>query len=349
MISEKSRKAGYMLSVPGRKLLLYHADADGVCSAALLLKFFPDFEAIPREGPIMDDRFLRELRGKKPALLVGVDLPLDQEVKKLKKFQKAVPGLELLVIDHHIIMADLNREGMLHINPRFEEKEAYIPASYAVYRLLEELGKPVKKYVWVSAIGVIGDYGFRDCDDLIGECMAGCPGSIKFSKSIFDSHLGQSSEIISGCITLKSMAGAKMALKRLLECETYKDFLQSPVLVACKDEVQAEIRRLISEFTAKPPRPEKGVIFCRIGGRLNLNSVISSILSARFPDNVVIVSKAVKRNFKVSARCQSGRINVGTLLKKASAGIGSGGGHEKAAGALVNDWEKFRKRVMEMV
>ena len=52
---EDVKRAASFLRTRGRKLLFYHQDADGVCAAALVLKFFPGFEALAREGPRMED------------------------------------------------------------------------------------------------------------------------------------------------------------------------------------------------------------------------------------------------------------------------------------------------------
>ena len=53
--------------------------------------------------------------------------------------------------------------------------------------------------------------------------------------------------------------------------------------------------------------------------------------------------------YKISLRCQSKTVNVSALAKKCSKGIGSGGGHEQAAGALVSDFDKFRKRAIREI
>ena len=69
-----------------------------------------------------------------------------------------------------------------------------------------------------------------------------------------------------------------------------------------------------------------------------------------FSDYVIIIYKKWNGAFKVSMRCQDGHINVGELGKKCSEGIGTGGGHKKAAGAFINkDWDTFRKRITEFV
>ena len=90
--------------VSRKKVLIYHRDADGIASSALLLKFFPDFEAIPRKGPKMDDNFLKSIEKKDPFLIVILDIPADQEYKSMKRLASKLPSCRFVVIDHHIIV-----------------------------------------------------------------------------------------------------------------------------------------------------------------------------------------------------------------------------------------------------
>ena len=75
----------------------------------------------------------------------------------------------MIVIDHHIFEKNLNSERVVHINPRFK-KETYLPTSYLVYRILENLGKEIKPFIWIAVTGIIGDYDVRECKDVMEEC-----------------------------------------------------------------------------------------------------------------------------------------------------------------------------------
>lgn len=171
-------KIGKFLKTPGKKLLFYHHDADGVCSAALLLKFFPGFESMPREGPRLEESFPEYVVKKKPGLLVFLDIPIDQEWKLVREIQKKIPGLRIMIIDHHILEKDLNSSKTVHYNPRFK-KDIYLPAAYLVYKILEGLGKGVKPSKWIAGMGIIGDYGFRECSDFLKTLEKEKPGILK--------------------------------------------------------------------------------------------------------------------------------------------------------------------------
>jgi single-stranded DNA-specific DHH superfamily exonuclease len=77
--SEKEmRKFQRFLETRGKRIVFYHTDADGVCSAALLLRNFPDLEYAPLEGPVLGKALLQGLKEAQPSLLIFLD-PLPQE------------------------------------------------------------------------------------------------------------------------------------------------------------------------------------------------------------------------------------------------------------------------------
>lgn len=111
--------------------------------------------------------------------------------------------------------------------------------------------------------------------------------------------------------------------------------------------VDKEFGRLLGLFIKEKEvdRPLALVMY-EIKTPLSLLTQVANAASELHPGKVVIIRKQAGEWWKVSARCQSGRVNVAELLDKCSRGIGSGGGHRKAAGAFVNDWEKFRSRLL---
>jgi hypothetical protein len=96
------RRFEEFLKTPGKRLLFNHRDADGICSAALLLKFFGDFESNARQGPRIEREFVKEIVEKKPDMIVFLDLPVDQEWDKIKEILEKLPKTRMVVVDHHI-------------------------------------------------------------------------------------------------------------------------------------------------------------------------------------------------------------------------------------------------------
>ncbi len=337
-----TKKIRAWMSAKGRKVLAYHRDADGVCSAALFLKFFPDFSTLPREGPIIDDKLFRELAAKRPDVLVFLDIPVDQEWKKILKLRTKLPKLKIMILDHHIPVRDMNSDGVIHINPMFCG-DVYIPASCVVYSLLQQMGFKIEQFMWISLIGIIGDYGMKDCDWMFNEYRkAGMEPPCEL--------LFRASDIISSAITLKGVEGAEKSLKLIVQSARFDELKRSYQLNRWNTVVQAEVRKIVTDFEKnRETVPGKRLIFYELHSKMNITSIIATITAEKHPDDIIIIRKRSGDNWKISLRYQAGSISVGDLAKFASDGIGSGGGHVKSAGALVNDWNGFRKRVFEYV
>jgi len=339
------RRLEEFLNTSGKKLLFYHRDADGLCSAALLLKFFGEFESNARQGPRIERDFVKSVIESKPDLLVFLDLPVDQEWEKISEVLEKLPKAKMVVIDHHQHERDMNSERIVHVNPRFFA-DKYIATSYAVYRLMQALGKDASQLVWISAIGVIGDYDIKDCRDILELSEKTYPGSI--GKDPMRSKLSYASELICSAVTIKGNEGAGKVLKTLLESKGYRKFLESKGLKAWHQKVREEMSRVIKDaYRNREMHGKLGLHIYTIRTRMSLTSAVSTHFGEKQPDKVIIIRKKSGNEWKLSFRNQSGRVNVGQLAKKCVQGIGTGGGHKKAAGAIVTDWDKFRERLLE--
>ncbi len=340
------------LAVKGKKLALYHRDADGIPSVALLKRFYPGFESVPREGPKLENKTVKELIQKKPALIVFLDLPVDEEWKKIAEMEKQLPETNIIVIDHHQILKDMNSEQTLHINPKFHQ-DAYLPTGYLMYRLLEKLlsigkKKELKQLAWIAGVAVIGDHAYEECTDLLKECAKLDAGLV--DNDVQKSKLFLGATLLSAAVTCEGLKGAEQAVGLLVGAERFGEMEKDKQLAGWRDKADTEFQKIVDGFGKKAEiHPEINLIFYEITSPLNLTSVTASTFSEKYPDHVVIIYKKSTDGYKVSARCQSGRINVGEMMKCCAAGIGLGGGHAKAAGGFVHDWREFETRVLDFL
>jgi single-stranded DNA-specific DHH superfamily exonuclease len=327
-----------------KKLLLYHTDVDGICSAALFGRFFKGYGTIPMEGPIISEKLLKYLEVSKPGIIVALDLPLDQEWKKLERLLKACPGTRMLIIDHHVPEKDLTSGRIVHVNPRFE-KSVYIPASVLVYRMLEGLGKDMGGLIWIAAMGVIGDYAYEDCRDILEECEKTYPEIFRGTPS----KVELLSKKLMSAVILHGIAGAVKGMQIMTSAEIYGEAFENGYLNKCHETVEEEIGKVVSEFDERASKwPDIDLYIYNVESRLNIASSVSTRLAEKNPDKMILVVKPAKDIVKVSARYQKGDISLNDLLKETVKGIGSGGGHEKAAGAVVkrSEWREFQNRLI---
>ncbi len=341
------KKLMSFLGTAGKKVLLYHTDTDGICSAALFLRFFKGYAPLPLEGPMMDKKLLRMLKEMKPSLMVMLDLPLDQESDKLEDIMRESPDTRMIMIDHHIPERDMTSGRFIHMNPRFRSSD-YIPASVLVYRMLKDLGMDVGRLIWIAAAGVIGDYAYQDCGDVLDECERMYPGSARGKEPKMEML---SKELMAAVIS-HGLRGADKGLKIMTDAGDYGDALGSSYLKGCYEKVEKEIRKAMSGFRKKAREyPNLDLIMYKIESPLHIASTISTRLAERQPDKMIFVLKDSRQMVKVSGRYQKGDISLNDLLKETVAGLGSGGGHVKAAGAVVpkKDWKEFEERLLRRI
>ncbi|RLI98516.1 MAG: hypothetical protein DRO99_00455, partial [Candidatus Aenigmatarchaeota archaeon] len=169
-----------------------------------------------------------------------------------------------------------------------------------------------------------------------------------FLRGMDKKKLSDGADLISAAVTLKGKEGAKRSLKIMLREDRIEGLLKRKTLAIWKHFVDDEIKRILGLYkTEKEEYPEKNLTMFRIKSSLNISSVISTILSERNPKKIIVIYKLSSGAWKASLRLQDGRTDLGTLAKKCTKGIGSGGGHRQAAGARVNNWTKFKKRLLE--
>ena len=349
------------------KILVQHRDVDGSCCAAQLLKFYPDFKTLSIKDPFIPDNIIMEIIEQKPELLVFVDVGVDEHLDRIVKIKNQLKGAKIFLIDHHVIQNDLNKNGILHINPRFQDPEIYIPASLMVFHILKHMeslektdrntfldkvhGKPVSSLSWIACIGVISDYGHKNNKEFITECKKQY-GKLLDAKELIDSRIGDSAKTIYSAIILKGEYGVKKSVDCLVKSEGFGEFEKNETLKGWRLQVDKEIDDVVAKCE-KDKEDINGVVFCEIDSKLNMASIISNILTEKYQDKIVVVGKEVLDGWKVSIRGSrshvSGKINLANSVKIAVEGIGYGGGHPQAAGAFTQDWEKFKERLLKEI
>ena len=135
-------------------------------------------------------------------------------------------------------------------------------------------------------------------------------------------------------------------LEILSKAETYEDFSSIKKFGEYKKEVDKEFRRVIDK-AEKEEYPEYNLVIFKIETEFSMVSNVSNYFSGKHPDKIIIVRKKSYSEWKFSVRYQAGKLNLGIIIKKAVTGIGTGGGHPKAAAGITSDWKKFKENFMK--
>ena len=154
--------------------------------------------------------------------------------------------------------------------------------------------------------------------------------------------------LISSAITAAGDKGAEKALHALMGAEDFQAFTRDEQLQSWKELIESEVEKVVSSFEEESEmHPKLGVAIMDMKSKYSITSTVSTLISEKNPDLIVIIKRAVEDGVKLSMRNQSGRVDLNALARKACKGIGTGGGHEKAAGAQVTDWNEFKKRFLK--
>ncbi|MFP4045603.1 MAG: DHHA1 domain-containing protein [Candidatus Aenigmatarchaeota archaeon] len=313
-------------------IVIYHRDADGVCSAAIMSELVGANTCLPNDGPGI--QIMEELVGiiNESKSVVFVDLPVDQlDIIDKLNLEK------IFVLDHHPPEKDLSDGNILHINPRFEDDEIYQPAAYLSYQVakneLENIG-------WKAGVGVVGDHGVEDCGDLMEDIRKERPeliGNRKLNyEELKDSTLGTIAEMIDAAKVVKRMEGIKTAFNTIQKAEDPNDVYKTK-LTKYYEKYKKELEKIKDRFREEAEYfPDANAYLFCFENIYSLTSTLSNQVADENPEAIVIIGKQ-EDGLKLSARCQSGRINVAEVLKESAEGLGNAGGHPQASGGYIPD------------
>lgn len=312
-------------------IIIYHKDSDGVTSAAMMHDYVNAKTALPNDGPgikITDE--LIDIINDYEAVLF-LDIPVDQ-----LNVIKDIECKDIFILDHHPPDEDLsNGKDIVHMNPRFEDSEAYLPASYLVYRVVEdELGQEI----WKAGVGVVGDHGVKNCKDLYKKIVELYPTMINGQEInqdvINDSNLGTISDMIEASKVMNGLQGIKESFDIIYESELMNDVFDTKLIKyyeKYKDILERE-KKLFDSGALYFQNTDSYLY--EVDTNYSINSSLSTMLADENPESAIYIYQ-VNNGMKISARCQSGRVNVAENLKKAFNDYGNAGGHPQAAGGYA--------------
>jgi single-stranded DNA-specific DHH superfamily exonuclease len=323
--------------------VLYHKDADGVCSAAIcnfaLKKLGIKISRIESAQVDEREKIFDKLKDCDVAILL--DLAGGYFKDKLNAMDK-----KFLVIDHHMINKNLKGEKIVYINPRFENEEAYKPASYVVYKFFDSF-MDLKGLGWIAVLGTIGDYGFGDCRDLIDKFVGA-----KTRYEAFETEFGKAALFLSGAA---AEIGYEKVFEELIAAKNIEELRKNKKLVAAYANYEKEYEAAEEEFWKNAEKFEKAdLIFSVVHTkRRGIGSALSTALGAKYQDKIIAVAEKIGDNFKVHTRYQTAGkhdVHMGEVSESCGRKSGGlGGGHREAAGSTipVKNLEAFKKRLVD--
>ncbi len=337
-------------------ILLYHIDADGVCSAKIVHESLKKMnkeimDYFPSSPKMIKSRgFQKGISKDDPELIICVDVPLIENEKIFENNKKK----KFIVIDHHGISSDPNSENIVYINPKLDDDETYIPASKLCYDTFKKVCNV--NFDWVSAAGVIGDTGGLIHKDFVEKILKKYEyKKAEDDKYYFKTVLGEIAKIINSAKVFKGSDGAQKALRVIEECRTPEEFMnKSYELRMWKEKIDNYLNYILDDFEAnKEEYPKINLAFYTFKPEYMIGSTLSTLLSFRHPHTNIIILSIKNGKTTVNFRRHDKKVSMNKLARESVRGLrnAGGGGHVPAAGAHLQtrDVNLFKRNVVRVL
>ncbi|MBC5793048.1 MAG: DHH family phosphoesterase [Nanohaloarchaea archaeon] len=344
-----------------RVVIVHHWDMDGISSSAIISKILEELRGSPAEEVTIPAQRSYHLTEKDHELIDDADklivLDFNLEADELEELNEQ---LDVLVVDHHSFD---RKPEVAFVNPRDENEDVYVPCSKicldiaAEYDLEEELR-------WIAGLGVIQDFGVDSCPELFERLYENyeqyLPKELSQEELAKNCEYGRYSSVLNIKPYRDSKHYAKLAYEALmssedlLELEAQEEYRKVYEVYL---EMQDEFNDAVEDYEEEREIDrQKMIIFFELESDFHITSSIATNMSTKTPEWIHLVIQRDENEINVSARCQSGRVDLGDLMQKAlpegSREEGAeAGGHKKAAGASMKPeyLEEFKENFTELV
>jgi len=344
-------------------LIVHHWDMDGSCSAAIVSRIIKsvrgtgaDVVTIPEDRKHqVGDRVDRMIEQEHVSKLIVLDMSVPSD--RVTELQEE-HGVDILIIDHHDF--DTIPDDAVFVNPRDKDDEAYIPAS----KLCNDIAKRFdRETAWIAGLGIIQDFGVEQCPEVFERLdnlyPRYFPDDLTQDELAKNCRYGKYSSVMNIKPYRDTEQCAKLAFQALTEAKDLK-YLESTdgyhELLEFYEEMNDEFRKIKKQFKKrKEVYEDEKMVFFSFSSPYHINSSIATQISLKKEEWVYIIAKIEGDRVNVSSRCQSGRLDLGSLLRKAlpedAGDDAEAGGHRNAAGASfpADRLDEFRENLVELL
>lgn len=343
-------------------VIIHHWDMDGSSSASIISRILEDVRGRPADEVTIPDKRAYHLEEKDRALVAEANklivLDFNLGADELEELNEET---DVLVVDHHNF--DRVPDGPAFVNPRTQDKESYIPCSKICLDIADEFGL-ADEVRWIAGLGVIQDFGVNSCPELFEKLdedySTYLPEELEQQQLAKNCEYGRYSSVLNIKPYRDSKHFAKLTYEALMNSN---DLMELEAQEAYRKvyevylEMQDEFNRAVEHYEEEREIDrQKMIIFFELESDFNITSSIATNMSTKTPEWIHLVVQNKDGEINISARCQSGRVDLGELMHEAlpEAALeeqAEAGGHRKAAGASMKPeyYEEWKKNFTELV
>ena len=315
-------------------ILVHHKDCDGTYSAAIvaiaLERLNKKINKIIAGTTEKNDDIVKAIKPYNKVIIV--DIGIDLLFKELNRM-----GKEILYLDHHMPVDKELSKDIVYINPRLENDKIYQPATYVVFKFFSHIAD-ISDKEWLAVIGTIGDYGYEDCRDLLDKYI-----EVKEKSGIWKTQYGKAAiETVGAAAEI----GFDKLLKILIKSKNFEELMRNKEIKTAYRKYEGMYETAKKQFWKNAERfDDVDLIFSVLDSKVErVGSAISTETSTKYPDKIIFLLEKVDNFYKIHARNQKAKVNLGKMLRD----MGVGGGHIAAAGGKINmkDLGGFKRNLL---
>ena len=343
--------------------IVHHWDMDGISSSAIISKILEKTRGEGAQEVTIPDQRSYHLTEKDHELLEDADklIVLDFNLKadELESLGERF-GLDVLVVDHH----SFDRVPEVDfVNPRQDDAEVYVPCSKICLDIANEFDID-DNLEWIAGLGIIQDFGVASCpelfEDLEEDYKTYLPENLEQQELAKNCEYGRYSSVLNIKPYRDSKHFAELAYDALMASDDLKELEAQEAYRKVYEvylEMQDEFNEAVEYYEEdREIDRQKMIIFFKLESDFNITSSIATNMSTKTPEWIHLVIQNKDGEINISARCQSGRVDLGELMQKALPEEAveqnaEAGGHRKAAGASMKPeyYEEFKQNFKELV
>jgi len=314
----------------------HNKDLDGIASSKIINSLIKANSIEFMDYSDLNNELVKTLKEKNFNKIILTDMCFTKDlILKIEEFA------EILIIDHHQYLEDLNSKKTIFINA-----QGYC-AAYLCYCLLSKI-KDLKHLDWLATCASVSDFCFfknrewmkdtfkkyGDHFEIIEEKNIRKKGKfwdLQYELSLAIIYFSEREKEVYNSI------GEKFG--DIGELKKYTSMVQT--------EIDSELKIFEKEKTEI-----NGRIFWEFAPKFRIGSILINIISSNFYTKTIIIGKKDKKYYNLSGRRSDKGEDMNILMKNLTEGLeeGRGGGHVAAAGGsfLLKDREKFIEKLRKL-